>query len=564
MKEKKTAMFNLKKVILALAVCSLTGMGTACSETITHTVKPGFDWTLPVTVKPSEYSGAFYMGRGPDFPDVTMIGRVYTWSELNPREDVYDFSRIRELLKNAESDGSRVVLRLFCLTTSHSSPVAGIKKTPFVPQWVMKKHKPEEFYTYRGAGLKRFQTGKSKNYYIKVAAPWNKGLQAELAGFIEQFAKQGFFEHESLTGIYIHGFSTSFGEEFWLDESCLQSAKAAGMTEESLMKAFEDRIDRWVSAAGENVHKLVWINFGGINGSGYDQDRLNDYALKKGLGLRDGGLEYYHRYIPPAYGQTYSDGYVSVDWSHPLRSTNRYFGEELECTARKFVKSGIPARQQTHLSESSLMRAAQLGMKYLWTSREFINTAPEMFRWWTLIAGKGPKESPDAVCWLREDYFWKGKRTISWKNFERLLYQRDFADAGTRPAVKIERPAVSSDPAGIHYDYGARATDVDNGFDKMLFFLEKEFKEALNSDLFIKVTFYDDSAAKWVLEVPSPTGRASSDIVGNVNDKNWKTVTFHLRKPAENKYLEHNADFSLRVVSGGDLTVKFVRVVKQD
>ncbi|GAG65967.1 unnamed protein product, partial [marine sediment metagenome] len=67
---------------------------------------------------------------------------------------------------------------------------------------------------------------------------------------------------------------------------------------------------------------------------------------------------------------------------HPLQSGELYFGEEVETTISD-VSPGIKDSVQQHFTESTIMRAAQLGLNFLWTSPEFVNYAPQMFEWWT-------------------------------------------------------------------------------------------------------------------------------------------------------------------------------------
>lgn len=48
-----------------------------------------------------------------------------------------------------------------------------------------------------------------------------------------------------------------------------------------------------------------------------------------------------------------------------------------------------------------------------------------------------------------------------------------------------------------------------------------------------------------------------------INNKKWKTKTFTINSlTTNNSELIHNADFTLNVISVGDLTVRFVRVIK--
>ncbi len=222
----------MKQFIVFIIICfSLSIICVNSNEhneiIIIQQINQGFDWSLPDNVKPAPNSGVFYMDQKPDNEHIRAVGRTFTWSEMNPQEDIYDFSKVKELLQTAKQHNLKVVLRIFSLTTAHKSPFAIDNKAPFVPQWVLNKHNPKEFYTYMGTGLRSFK--ENSDNHIKVAACWDIGLQKEYKKFIDKFGQQGFFEYDNLAGIYVTGFSTSYGEEFWLHKDYLQNALQASM-----------------------------------------------------------------------------------------------------------------------------------------------------------------------------------------------------------------------------------------------------------------------------------------------------------------------------------------------
>nr|WP_321403145.1 beta-galactosidase [uncultured Desulfobacter sp.] len=541
-------------IVFLVLIVTFSGIYTWADTKITVTgTSIGADWSLPDWVQASSRSGGFYMDSDPDHTFLSVKGVTLSWANLNPAKNQYDFSALDAALDKADTQNYKIILRLKCHVTARKS-LSGTMDAdcPYVPQWVLDLHGPAQFVTRNTSDM-----------YIRVAAPWDTGLQNELLTFIDFFGKKGYPADERIAGVYITGFSSSLGEEFWLHRDYLQNALNAGMTEQSLLTTYQTRINAWIDAAGEHVNKLSWIGYGEIQNSGYDGDSLNDYALDMGLGLRHGGPDTYHDILAPEAGQTYTDGYMKADWSHPLRDGQRIFLGEVEYTFEQPDADNAQA-EQTHMTESAIMRMAQLGMNYAWTSKEFLAYAPRMFQWWTQTAGKNPWESPDAVCWLRQDavYVQAHATVYPLKNFERFLYQRDQAGAKTVPALPVNRAAFWNDPSGQHFDYSARATDVRNGSDKMIFSLEPGFLNTLNVPFTIKITYADNNAAQWVLEVPAGESYLSSSTISGASDDILKTVTFTINTIPDSTSLGDNCFFRLRVLNDQDLTVKFARVIK--
>jgi hypothetical protein len=514
----------------------------------THTIENGFDWSFPYHVTPKSNSGAFYMNTLGESEDIQLIGVTLFWSLLNPADNVYDFTMLDQIISLAEEHNVKIVLRLKCsVVDRYTGGSDADQYLPYIPQWVLDKHKPTIFYT-----LLKPPT------FIQVAAPWNEGVQKELQKFISVFGKKNFLSHDRLAGLYVHGISSSAGEEFWLDRRYTQYALEAGMTEEKLMRAFENRITWWAEAAGENVHKLAWIHFGNIQLQNYDPDRLNNFAIKKGLGYREGGIEYYNAWINKYLGQTVDkEGHIHTDWNHPFRDGKRFFGEEAEVIFPEY-----PKNTQIHCFESSIMRLAQLGMNYVWVSEPAVSLSPAMVRWWTKIAGKNQKSSPEAVCWLREDYIdYSYRKTTTLRNFEHFLVQRDQKGFYTDPVEKTKRYVFYMDPLNIDYDYAARSTNVKRKDTGMLFYIDPVFRENMGTQFYIKVMYLDSNKCKWVLSHGTHWKQAVSATIKGTADNQWKTATFNITQFVGEQE-PFASDFSLQVLNNEDLTVKFVRVIK--
>lgn len=543
-------MFKKSKIgfilLLLLFACSEKNdlQNQVSDDEISYVIKTGFNWEFEQDINPNSNSGLFYMGRLPDYPFVENYGHTLFWSDLNPDDGVFDFSEIKNILEEAKNRKLKVVFRLKGIVVDRvpASIENGEKKEPYVPQWVIDKHNPNTFFTLNTTSEK-----------IKVIAPWDQGVQQEYKKFIEAFAKEELFKNSSFAGVYIHGFSSSFGEEFWLKRSRVQDAINAGMTENKLVQTFKDRIDWWAEAANEFKHKLIWIGYHGVHN--YNKEVLDNYALSKGLGWRGGGIEFYTNSVimPPYLGQTYNNetNYITVDWSNPLRDGKRYFGDENE-----LLWNNESQQVNKFITETTVMKAGQLGVNYLWTSTEAIKLSPKMFEWFTKIAGKKPSESPDAVCWLREDY--RDQYTI--KNLERLLYQRDKEGYKTKNADKIIRPKFYQNEKK-NFAYTSRTTDVINKQKGMLFFINETLKNTLTTRFKIQVNYFDDDTAEWILKYQNKDDVVKSKTIIGKGDNIWKTAEFIIEKGALNANREVS-DFRIELLNGKNLKVKFVRVLK--
>ena len=514
-------------------------------------VKTGEDWSLPDWVRPLPYSGLYTMNTGVRHPLIRHIGMTLTWADLNPAEGVYDFSVLEKYLALAKARSGMVLFRLKAsiLDAKEQGVVDGQRQ--MIPQWVMDKHHP-----------KTFRTKADKLY----AAPWDPGVQAEFRELVREIGRRKYLESEQLMAIYLHGVSTSFGEEMNINEEAYTNeAKTAGLTAEVLLDCWKARMDWWAEAAGRNIAKVIWVGSGNIHGLPYPKEELDAYALKQGLGWRAGFIEHYFypRLHPPVAGQTYDSGYIVSAPQAPLRD-GRYFGDENETIEFAGSKGEVDAV----LARSPYFRAVQVGLNFLWVSRETLDWVGEgesIARWYTLLAGKGPADSPEAACWLREASVrgLTGPEAAPWKNMEHLLMQRDVPGAMSVGDELHAMPYVQLKDRKNTAEYTARRTDLARGQDRMAFRLEAGFKSALTYPVQIKVHYRDKTRALWTVSIPAADGRmVDLGTVQGRGDQVWRTATFTVREPLFSGPSGGETDFAVRVLSGGDVTVRYVRVVK--
>ena len=243
----------------------------------------------------------------------------------------------------------------------------------------------------------------------------------------------------------------------------------------------------------------------------------------------------------------------------------RFFGDECEEDDEFGDATG---EELLFLQQSVFYQAARVGINFLWISDKNINWALSTAKWYDMVAGKDPKESPDASCWLREAYvrsmFGDGQ-IRTWKNFERMLMQRDVEGATTVATVKYNLNSKSNsgrkDPNRM-YEYSARRTDAANGQKKMIFLLDREFEQSLKGRTQVKITYLDNSKAKWNLNVSAFPVVLKYGTVEGLNDSKWKTVTFTINQIIKKGALNNEASLLVELDGNEDVTIKHVRVLR--
>jgi hypothetical protein len=480
------------------------------------------------------------MGVASRLPEVEHRGFTLTWAELNPARGRYDWAPVRKILDQASRQDFGVVLRLKASVTRRSGPWGGLQA---VPNWVLKTYAPRRAKT----------RDREPRNFIEVAVPWNPGLQKAYLDFVEAFGEQGFATHPQLFGLYVHGISTSFGEEMWLDAEGYRRMRAVGFSPDVMRETFGARIRAWSRAFGTQAHRLGWVGAGWIaagNESGeYRRIRreLDALALEEGLGRRWGNIESYNGQLEKNGQQLAESGRLSTDPRHPLVAETRFWAGENENWR------GDPSEAFAY--RRAVQRALQMEMRLLWVSDPGVNLDPVISAYFAQVAGKRPAESPDAWSVLRESEVQIRKHRRLVGNIERWLHQLDEAPrAQTRAVQLVERPPQSNDFREAQ-EWTARATQRAAGQDRMVFELDPRFLGSdTASELFVQFSWIDDGA-RWKLVVgEGAQARVSAPIQGN-GDGGEKTTTLSLGTPAALGFAA--------VVEDGDLVVSVVRVLRE-
>jgi hypothetical protein len=477
-------------------------------------------------------------------PEVEHRGFTLTWAELNPGPGGrYDWTPLETILAQAEREDFGVVLRLKSSVTRRDSPWGGLQA---VPQWLLDREQPPRVRT-RDRGPRDF---------IEVALPWHPGLEAAYLQFVEAFGQRGFANHPRLLGLYVHGISTSFGEEMWLDGPAYRRMRPHGFTPERLRSFLEVRLRAWAAAFGPRADRLAWVGAGWIDAG--DQSgkfrrvrrELDALALELGLGRRWGNIEKYNGQLDKNGQRLHADGRLETLAEHPLVAEPRFWGAEDENWKGDQRMIG-----EVYAYRRSVQRALQMGMRLLWVSDVGVAMDPVISRYFAQVAGKAPEASPDAWSVLRESVVRVGGKRRVVGNLERWLHQReDVAEAKTRPVRLVERPPQPNDWDRAQ-EWSARRTDRTAGSDRIRFGVDTRFAQgAPEAGRLVQVRWIDDGA-RWRLVVPQDGTRRSSPTVSGSADGVEKTTTFSWDATL-------SEGFEL-LVDQGDLTVSVVRVLRR-
>ncbi|HDM70979.1 MAG TPA: hypothetical protein ENG58_06160 [Thermotogales bacterium] len=535
-------------------------------------IADGEDWTTPYGHL--EYSGLFYHAYWslPKYPpslnnilNCKMV--TLSWRRLNPEENLYKFDILRRMLEESKNEGKCLILRLKNHVVMRKSPwIAGDEAC--IPDWVISKCNPPIVTMKNEDGM-----------IIKVAVPWDECTTKEYLKFMRKFGEQGFLKDPNMCGVYIHGISSSFGEEFWFTRSAKSKLEEKGMTPSSLLKAYEVRLNEWARIAGKDVGKLVWVGssaYSHFKGYGDVFKKLNLLAERLGMGIRGGALESPHRWMVGVKRAVVYDPESEKIKLNPRFKFNeknqfgkvRYFGDEIE--AIKLI-----GENRDEIFKSSLFLAKFLGMNFLWVPNDtrFLLRNKEILEWFLKTDG-GKSMRREIGIWLREDYVKCGSmmgdrcrraKCSKVKNIEMGLHQIETVGSHTRPVKGIIRNRLDyMDCVNLsgrrHVDYIARRTDVESGNRRIDLKMKSGFKKNLRErGGMLKITFYDETKAIWTIKTPC---NLDFPILENRGTGGLKTVTFFIPpgKFCEDGF-EDGTDMKLVVENDENLIVKFVRFI---
>jgi hypothetical protein len=182
--------------------------------------------------------------------------------------------------------------------------------------------------------------------------------------------------------------------------------------------------------------------------------------------------------------------------------------------------------------------------------------------------GKTVETSPDAWAYLKESPVTTHESLVGVvKNFERWLQQRDLPGGMTVPAQRTFREFNAGGnyqgASSTWYDDLARRTDVASGNACIYFDLDDRFHAA--GPVQIKVEILDNSSASWHLEyADGGSGLQRTPSFKNSHDGQLKTVTFEMADARFVNGLENGLDFQIVCEGPGDVTVRWVRLIRSD
>jgi len=510
----------------------------------------GWDWSMPSFVDPSPRSLVGLqrnIGWGKDYIPLNLkfksnsVGILWVkWRDIEPTMGNYDFTPIIDRIKQANSVGSDIVLRILC----HSKSRAGDINKGDAPLWL------EDL----GVNLLP-QEEERHNLNFDPSHP---EFHKRYLMLIDEMAKTGI--PDMVKAAYVGYASHSFGDE------------GIGPHGENNPEANDaevhvrERLDAWQNAFQGQEYKVF------MGGTSY-------YGFEKGFGVRRGFVEMYLYHIPsPNLGQYIDDnGYLSVDENAPILEYQCFNGdinEEYEqawATSARNFRFGNTTNSYPYRYFTSTLRALQMRCTYIHTTGHLV---PQMLPFLSLELGRTVEDAPDVWTFLRTSYIKastyrnndKLAREISpteeaegieTKNFERWLYQRDAPGFETKPAVEIQQAIkMWMVQDNKYYDYIARkgkkiGFDVDDRW------------TGLKDSIAIKVSYFDNYTGSLNLIY----NNGLQEIIKTqslVGDSALKTVTFFISKLAANS-MGNNFDFTLEAGESTDsIVVSFVRLVHAD
>ncbi len=510
----------------------------------------GWDWSLPGFVEPSSRSLVGLqrnLNWDKEFEPINLqfksnsIGILWvSWRDIEKTPGIYDFTPIIDRIKQANSVGSDIILRILCHAKARGSDISKGQ----APLWL------EDL----GVNLlPREDPNKNLNF-----DPSHPEFHKRYLMLIEELAKSGI--PETVKAAYVGYASHSYGDEGIGPYG--EGNSAANDT----VKHVRERLDAWQSAFQGMENKVF------MGGS-------CDYGFKKGFGVRRGFVEMYLYNIPNRDLGQYIDenGYLCVDEEAPIMKYQCFNGEvneeygEAWATDSRSYRFGNTTNSFPYRYFTSTLRALQMRCTYIHTTGHL---APKMLPFLSQELGRSIEDTPDVWTFLRTSYLrasnytnndYRGREIstdeenvgIETKNFERWLYQRDAAGYETEPAVKIQQAIkMWMVQDNKYYDYIARSGK------KIGFDIDDRWT-GLHDSVAIKVTYFDYHAGE--LNLVFSNGSEIIKKVQNLEgDSLLKTATFFLTNIEANS-LEHNFDFALEAGNNTDsIVISFVRVVHSD
>lgn len=558
-----------------LAIAARLCLGCSASSTIRPpddapavavSATEGEDYSLPAWAQKTPFTG--YV----DHPDLGAPAGEngqrnlwVSWRDLEPTRGQYDWKRVDDALAAAGAGGFTISLQLQSIVRGGGAPERGIIVPNAVPDWVL-----TDF------GLTDDDlVNLGWEFDLLVIPAWRPEIRDAFNDLILAFGARGYPQDPRLGSAYIHGISPSRGEEFWLEQTQINTLELnSDFSPQVLTEWIDSRFQSCAEAFSGATHKLAWV---GILGSWRYCDpayadvasRLCQNAWGLGIGTRHSSIEYYHSWInEPALGQAVDEnGYLTVDETIPPIATVRYFGDENEEYGDAWVWRFGSRSGEAQRYRFAMLRALQMRLRFLWTSPAAEQINPALSNYARYGFGKNVHDSADAWAYLSETpagTHWSLAGVV--RNFERWLRQRDVPGGVTVPTERVSRQfnsgCLSNGQASLYYDDVARRTDIASGNGSICFDLDDRF--VVTGTVAIKVETRDDDDAAWRIEyVSTHRERVLTPVFRNLGDGKVRTVTFTIPDAVFANGMDHGMDFRIVCDGPGNVTVRWVRVIRQ-
>ena len=493
----------------------------------TNHTTDGYDWSMPDWVQPEPNSAITHFRKINGEPADDMLlaagfrGNIkrqlaWSWKKIEATEGKYDFQGLRDEINRVSEDGKyKIELRIYAAVqkyatfnedgTAKPTPEYIVDSEQSAPEWL----KDKGVATITGNRFLTFQLTYYNEYDNRYHTPY--------INMVKALGKTGILNDERIINAYVHLGSQTRGEE------------GHGPALDSPHRAkYEERLKTWADAAGKDAHKLMTMSNEG-------KDLKTAYEF--GIGQRNGFVENFllHASNPDLGTRVDSQGYLEVDETHPLIKNKLASGDENEeYFLNQFMKDRFGDYNTfEHRYREATLRVLQMRRTSIYDQnvQGFIN--PPLRQFAALSLAKDVYTTADAWTYLRQNNLkpndGRNKQvqaqidvsarnadgSLPVKNFERWLYQRDGNDIKTIPTRKRGEGGLQRARDERHpYEFTARKTDADQGFDRIGFALDDRFIRG-RGEVALKVSYVDDGTTQWYLQYTGTDGNLKRKRVAN-------------------------------------------------
>lgn len=513
------------------------------------TVVDGDDWTMPAWARPAAYSGFFSESASPT--DHILVRSIdVSWAQIAPRPDApLDLTSTGEAqgmsfdpLVDQLAEPGPYWVRLFA---------SGVD---WAPHWVSEK-----------CHVSAIGTDYDGQQHLPI---WDDCVWSALRDTWRRLlVDQGILADPDFRFAYVPGGFTWVEYDY---DMINQAAESGRLSEADYLAWFDRMLGDLADLAGDQVGQLVftgedypWSDFAPAT------DLLARKAVERGFGVRTGITEEsnFHLSEAPAYGSRIAaNGHLVVRGRTPAPTRPQLFGTENEC----YVNCGFAAQDPAYDVVMSNLKALQLQMNWIYVvpGDSLLDPQAQHWDWVRLSVGQSPATSPDAWAALRdaEDRFWRDRdgpfgKTRAWRakpyvrNLERWLVQVDVPGAVAHRSTADVRHGDPTRENGTAFE-GLR-TDLRTGDAALAFRVDPRFLDPGRAHpVVVKVTYLDHGATSFRLR----HGHGTTPAVRLRDTDRWRTATFTVDLRPD-RSLAGRTDLRLEP-RGGDLTVRFVRVVR--